>query len=236
MHPEATRRRKGFICILMTLEIMSWVKSVASSQDVFDEDVDDISLQNKEWKYNMEKRAKDGFRDGSDAGKEASLQAGFNMGYTEGATKMTVIGQLKGIMSAVRCWCQVQLPGSPSLVSVTDLLQRLEICEDGLVESLRKAQQRPPPSVTEMVDDMEELNVEQRNQGGESRCSNNGNCCNDCCGNIRGVNEDSPRTLFQGSFSTGESLKQLLKCSLDLVTELGLSEELKLHIQQLIDT
>jgi len=40
----------------------------------------------------------DGFRDGVDAGKEASLQAGFNMGYREGATKMTVIGQLKGIM------------------------------------------------------------------------------------------------------------------------------------------
>uniref|UniRef100_A0A9J7Y319 OTU deubiquitinase with linear linkage specificity a n=1 Tax=Cyprinus carpio carpio TaxID=630221 RepID=A0A9J7Y319_CYPCA len=77
---------------------MSWVKSVASSENVFDEDVDDISLQNKEWKYNMEKRAKDGFRDGSDAGKEASLQAGFNMGYTEGATRMTIIGQLKGIM------------------------------------------------------------------------------------------------------------------------------------------
>lgn len=38
--------------------IMSWVKSVASSEDVFDQDVDDISLLNKEWKYNMEKRAK----------------------------------------------------------------------------------------------------------------------------------------------------------------------------------
>lgn len=37
---------------------MSWVKSVASSEDVFDEDVDDISLLNKEWKCNMEKRAK----------------------------------------------------------------------------------------------------------------------------------------------------------------------------------
>ncbi|KAF4095988.1 OTU deubiquitinase with linear linkage specificity a [Onychostoma macrolepis] len=221
---------------------MSWVKSVASSEDVFDEDVDDISLQNKEWKYNMEKRAKDGFRDGSDAGKEASLQVGFNMGYTEGAAKITVIGQLKGIMSAVRCWCRVQLPGSPALASVTDLLQRLETHEDGLVEDMRKAQQRPPPSVTEMVDDMEDLNVEQRNQGGESRCSNNGDCCgkggtnNDCCGNVGGVSEDSPRTLCRHSFSTGESLKQLLKCCLDLVTELGLPEELKLHIQQLIDT
>uniref|UniRef100_A0A8C1P0B6 Essential protein Yae1 N-terminal domain-containing protein n=1 Tax=Cyprinus carpio TaxID=7962 RepID=A0A8C1P0B6_CYPCA len=221
---------------------MSWVKSVASSENVFDEDVDDISLQNKEWKYNMEKRAKDGFRDGSDAGKEASLQAGFNMGYTEGATRMTIIGQLKGIMSAVRCWCQVQLPGSPALASVTNLLQRLETHEDELVEAMRKAQQRPPPSVTEMVDDMENLNVENRNQGGESRCSDNGDCCgrdganNDCCGNVRGVSEDSPRILCQGSFCTAESLKQLLKCCLDLITELGLPEELKLHIQQLTHT
>ncbi|XP_052452686.1 OTU deubiquitinase with linear linkage specificity a [Carassius gibelio] len=206
---------------------MSWVKLVASSEDVFDEDVDDISLQNKEWKYNMEKRAKDGFRDGSDAGKEASLQTGFNMGYTEGAAKMTVFGQLKGIMSAVRCWCQVQLPGSPALASVTDLLQRLETHEDELVEDMRKAQQGPPPSMTEMVDEMEDLNVEQRNRGGAN---------NDCCGKVGGASEDSPRTLCQHSFSTGESLRHLLKCCLDVVTELGLPEEIKLHIQQLIDT
>ena len=38
---------------------MSWVKAVGRSvEDVFDEDADDITLQNKEWKYNMEKRVK----------------------------------------------------------------------------------------------------------------------------------------------------------------------------------
>lgn len=38
---------------------MSWVTSVSySGEDVFDEDADDISLQNKEWKHNMEKRVK----------------------------------------------------------------------------------------------------------------------------------------------------------------------------------
>uniref|UniRef100_A0A4W4ETR7 OTU domain-containing protein n=1 Tax=Electrophorus electricus TaxID=8005 RepID=A0A4W4ETR7_ELEEL len=37
---------------------MSWVKAVMSSDDVFDEDMDDISLQNKEWSSNMEKRTK----------------------------------------------------------------------------------------------------------------------------------------------------------------------------------
>lgn len=38
---------------------MSWVKSLASgSEDIFDEDIDDIVLQGKEWKQNMEKRSK----------------------------------------------------------------------------------------------------------------------------------------------------------------------------------
>lgn len=140
--------------------------------------------------------------------------------------------------SAVRCWCQVQLPGSPALASITDLLQKLETHEDGLVEDMRKAQQKPLPSVTEVVDDMEDLNVEQRDQDEESRCSNNADCCgrdgtnSDCCGNAGGLSENSPRILSHGSFST----RQLLKCSLDLVTELGLPEELKLHIQKLIDT
>ncbi|KAI7792331.1 OTU deubiquitinase with linear linkage specificity a [Triplophysa rosa] len=215
---------------------MSWVKSVASSEDVFDEDVDDISLLNKEWKCNMEKRAKDGFRDGTDAGKEASLQVGFNMGYSEGATKMRAIGQLKGIMSAVRCWCHSQLPGSPAWASVTDLLQKVEKHEEGLVEAMRKAQEKPPPNVTEMVDDMEDLNVEQRNHSGDSgSCTKDGDCCgNDgeiaCCG----MEEDS-RIVSQKSSSLADSFEQLLKCCLDLVTELGLPEELKCHIQQIID-
>ncbi|MGH0159103.1 UNVERIFIED_CONTAM: hypothetical protein FKN15_068095 [Acipenser sinensis] len=78
---------------------MSWVKAVPSfGEDVFDEDMDDINLQQKEWKSNMEKRIKDGYRDGMDAGKEASLQHGFNQGYKEGASRMGVIGQLKGIL------------------------------------------------------------------------------------------------------------------------------------------
>lgn len=38
---------------------MSWVKSLASgSEDIFDEDIDEIAVQSKEWKQNMEKRSK----------------------------------------------------------------------------------------------------------------------------------------------------------------------------------
>ncbi|KAA0704859.1 hypothetical protein E1301_Tti000826 [Triplophysa tibetana] len=233
---------------------MSWVKSVAFSEDVFDEDVDDISLLNKEWKCNMEKRSKrvkatqsrndchvvfcqDGFRDGTDAGKAAALEVGFNMGYREGATKMRTFGQLKGIMSAVRCWCHSQLPGSPALASVTDLLQKLQKHEEGLVEAMRKTQEKPPPSVTEMMDDMEDLNVEQRDYNGDSSsCTKDGDCLGNaggiaCCGMV----EDSSRIVSLKSSSLADSFEQLLKCCLDLVTELGLPEELKCHIQQIID-
>lgn len=35
---------------------MSWVRAVPSSEDVFDENADDISLQSKEWDANMKKR------------------------------------------------------------------------------------------------------------------------------------------------------------------------------------
>ncbi|TRY55814.1 hypothetical protein DNTS_022295 [Danionella cerebrum] len=213
---------------------MSWLRSVASSEEVFDEDVDDISLQNKEWKYNMEKRTQDGFREGIEAGKEASLQVAFNRGYREGASGIIRIAQLKGIMSAIRCWCQVHVPGTPALSSVTDLLQRVERHEDELVETLRRAQQRPPPSLTEMVDDMEELSVGQKSQDIESRCTCSGKdgANEDCSGIVRSKGEDSEMHSY-GSSSKIETLKELQKVCLDLVTELELPDELKLHIRQL---
>lgn len=134
----------------------------------------------------------------------------------------------------MRCWCQVQLPGSPALASVTDLLQRAEKHEDELVEAMRKAQEKPPPSVTDVVDVMEDLKVEQRDRSGDSvSCTKDGDCCGKDGGiDCRGMCEDS---LRMSSFLIGDSFEQLLKCCLDAVTELGLPEELKSHIQQIID-
>lgn len=37
---------------------MSWVTAVPRSDDVFDEDLDELSIQNKEWRCKMEQRAK----------------------------------------------------------------------------------------------------------------------------------------------------------------------------------
>jgi len=37
---------------------MSWVNAASRSEDVFDENADDLNLQSKEWTSNMKKRVK----------------------------------------------------------------------------------------------------------------------------------------------------------------------------------
>ncbi|XP_066498194.1 OTU deubiquitinase with linear linkage specificity a [Hoplias malabaricus] len=220
---------------------MSWVKAVTSSDDVFDEDEDDISLQNKEWRYNMEKRVKGGYRDGMDAGKEASLQVGFNLGYREGAVGMKAIGQLKGIVSALQCWCQSQPSRISQLSSITELLQRIDQHEQDLVDAMRKAQEQPPPSVTEVAGDMEDLAVDQSEDSGSFGCCRKDGdidgCCKDGEMDCGGNDRDMTRSLFkissQSLLQTGQSLKQLLQSCMELVTDMGLPEELIFHIQQL---
>ncbi|XP_027029105.2 OTU deubiquitinase with linear linkage specificity a [Tachysurus fulvidraco] len=214
---------------------MSWVRAVPRSDDVFDEDVDELSLQNKEWRGSMEKRAKDGFRDGIDAGKEASLQQGFNLGYREGAVKMKAIGQFKGIVSALRCWCQSQ----PSMSSepITQLLQKVEKHEEGLFEAMRRAQELPPPSVSELVGDMDDLGVVQSDCGGSDCCRNeDGECCrnghSNCCRHEKDITKSSAY-IHETVFVKDQTFEQLLHGCLELVAEMGLPEELRLNILQL---
>ncbi|XP_067108122.1 OTU deubiquitinase with linear linkage specificity a [Osmerus mordax] len=215
---------------------MSWVKAVGRSvEDVFDEDADDITLQNKEWKYNMEKRVKDGYRDGMDAGKEASLQLGFNLGYKEGAAKTVAIGRLKGIVSAIQCWCQLQRPDSPTPACVTDLLQRVVQHEDSVIQAMVKALEKPPPSVSDVSDCMEDLGVDQ----GDAGCRGEGCQAADCCKRGGDVDIDlkpsqKPSCSSTTDFlSSEESLERLVQSCMEVVSELGLPEELAQHLKQL---
>ncbi|KAI3355371.1 hypothetical protein L3Q82_018207 [Scortum barcoo] len=218
---------------------MSWVKAVSySGEDVFDECADDLSLLSKEWTSNMKKRIKDGYVDGVDAGEEASLQAGFNQGFREGAARTAAVGRLKGIISAVWCWCQIQHPESPVPASVTDLLQRVSQHEDAIVDGIRQALENPPPSVSVISESMEDLEVEQGNSG----CCGEGCKETDCCRKGEKMDLDfshPPQRPCSGSSdcstSSGESLKHLLQRCVDLVSELGLPQELISHIQELKD-
>ncbi|KAJ8279465.1 hypothetical protein COCON_G00065310 [Conger conger] len=216
---------------------MSWVKSVSVvSEDVFEEDGSDIILQNKEWNNNMSKRVKDGYRDGVDAGKDASLQRGFNVGYREGVEKMVAVGQLKGILSALQCWCQLQHPGSPAFSSISHLLQDVSRHEDRVIERMKmNVGQQPPASVGEITEAVEDLQMEHSDTG----CGGGG-CSKDNCCRKEQTPEEGPTALqtpcqstTHPTFSAEESVEPLLKRCMDLVVELGLPEELLHNLQQL---
>ncbi|XP_070784552.1 OTU deubiquitinase with linear linkage specificity a [Enoplosus armatus] len=216
---------------------MSWIKAVSyNGEDVFDENADDLSLQNQEWTSNMKKRVRDGYVDGVDAGEEASLQVGFNMGFREGAAQTAAVGRLKGVVSAIWCWCQIQHPETPIPASVTDLLQRVSQHEDTVMDGIRKSLENPPPSVGVISESMEDLEVKQADSG----CCGEGCKETDCCRRGEKMDPDVPQhhqKLCSGSTdcssSSSESLNYLLQRCMDLVLELGLPQELISHIQEL---
>ncbi|XP_049912531.1 OTU deubiquitinase with linear linkage specificity a [Epinephelus moara] len=214
---------------------MSWVKAVSGSVDVFDEDGDELSLQSREWTFNMKKRIRDGYVDGVDTGEEASLQAGFNLGFREGAAQTVAVGRLKGIVSAILCWCQIQHPGSPLPASLTDLLQRVSQHEDTIKEGIKRALENPPPSVSSVSESMEELQVEQ---AGSDCCGGEGCKETDCCRKGENMDMDVPhqqQKLHSGSTdcSSNSNINDLVQHCMDLVSELRLPQELISHIQEL---
>ncbi|XP_051267164.1 OTU deubiquitinase with linear linkage specificity a [Dicentrarchus labrax] len=216
---------------------MSWVKAVPfGGEDVFDENADDISLLSREWTTNMKRRVRDGYVDGVDAGEEASLQAGFNQGFREGAAQTAAVGRLKGILSAVWCWCQIQHPESPVPASVTDLLRRVSQHEEAVLDGIRKTLENPPPSVSSVSDSMEDLEVQQADSG----CCGEGCRETDCCRggekmDLDGSQQQQKPCSGSTDCSSGlsESLNFLLQRCVDLVSELELPQELISHIQEL---
>uniref|UniRef100_UPI0037E81E88 OTU deubiquitinase with linear linkage specificity a n=1 Tax=Semicossyphus pulcher TaxID=241346 RepID=UPI0037E81E88 len=216
---------------------MSWVRAVSySGDDVFDENGDDIDLLNKMWSSNMKKRIRDGYVDGVDAGEEASLQVGFNLGHREGGAKTAAVGRLKGIVSAICCWCQIQHPESPVPASVNDLLQRVSQHENTIIEGIKNALENPPPSVSVISESMEDLKVEQA----DSNCCGGGACKETgCCRGGEKMDTDAPHRQKSCSGSTdcssssSDSLNHLLQLCMDVVSELGLPQELISHIQEL---
>ncbi|XP_041669701.1 OTU deubiquitinase with linear linkage specificity a [Cheilinus undulatus] len=215
---------------------MAWVKAVSyNGEDVFDQNADDINLLSKEWTSNMKKRVRDGYVDGVDAGEEAYLQVGFNLGFREGAAQTAAVGRLKGIVSAICCWCRIQHPESPIPASVTDLQQRVTQHEDRIMDGIKHALENPPPSVSVISESMEDLEVEQADS---NCCGEEGKCKEtDCC--KKGEKMDLDASLQQQKPSSGssdgsnESLDLLLQLCIDVVSDLGLPQELISHIQEL---
>ncbi|XP_047423713.1 OTU deubiquitinase with linear linkage specificity a [Mugil cephalus] len=215
---------------------MSWVKAAAlSADDVFDENGDELNLQSREWASNMKRRIKDGYVDGADAGEEASLPEGFVLGYREGAAQTVAVGRLRGIVSAILCWCQIQHPEAPVPASVTDLLQQATQHENQILDRIKNELENPPPSVSTVSESMEDLEMGQADPGCCGEGCKESNCCK-----AEKMDMDvhqQPQNLCSGasdcSSSSSESLSVLLQRCVDLVTELGLPQEMISHIQEL---
>ncbi|XP_061777744.1 OTU deubiquitinase with linear linkage specificity a [Nerophis ophidion] len=214
---------------------MSWVKAAAKSEDdIFEENADELRLLGKEWEANMKRRIRDGYVDGADAGEEAALAEGFNEGFREGAARTVAVGRLRGIVSAIGSWHRIQHPDHPTPASVKELLQRVSQHEQAIIDHISKMMENPPPSVEDVSQSMEHLEVEQPADpaGG---CQNS-----DCCMKVELMDTESPfkSDLLHFACSASSSacedeFGQLLQRCRDLVSEMELPLELLDHIEEL---
>ncbi|XP_074743034.1 protein YAE1 homolog isoform X2 [Strix uralensis] len=135
--------RGGCELIIITT-VMSWVQVAVSrsSEDIFDEDVDEMYLLQKEWNSTMKKRLKEGYRDGIEAGKELALQEGFNQGYRHGAELMVTCGQFRGTLNALLSWCHSNGRDS-ALSKINNLLDVVGKHEENVLKYLNSTDQQP---------------------------------------------------------------------------------------------
>ncbi|KAJ7395225.1 Yae1 domain-containing protein 1 [Pitangus sulphuratus] len=170
---------------------MSWVQAAVSrsSEDIFDEDADEMYLLQKEWNSTMKKRLKEGYRDGVEAGKELALQKGFNQGYRHGAELMITCGQFKGTLNALLSWCHFNGHDS-ALKKINNLLDVVGKHEEDVFKYLNSAEEQP--HLRHVLDSVEDMDLnhtasagteykevtdgkqEDGGSSGENICRNNG--------------------------------------------------------------
>lgn len=96
------------------------------------------------------------------------------------------------------------------------------------MDGIRNALENPPPSVSSVSESIDDLDVNQSNSG----------CCGgecpekSCCKGEEKMDQDCPK---QQQRSSSEILDDLLQSVKDLVSELGLPDELFGHVQEVKD-
>ncbi|CAM4592386.1 protein YAE1 homolog [Lepidochelys kempii] len=230
--------------ILVVTTTMSWVKAAVSrpSEDVFDEDADELHLVQKEWKSTMEKRVKEGYRDGVEAGKELSLQQGFNRGYKQGAELMMTCGQLKGILSALLSWCHLNGQISALLSKINNLLAEVGKYEKCVLKYMTSISAQP--HLGELLDSVQDMDlshtipVENEFDATETGrlCENESELSENCCrsnGGADSLQSDSWKRTKEHTHSERPTLAWLKEETACLGEQLGLSLDILQHVQQL---
>ncbi|KAF1414365.1 Yae1 domain-containing protein 1, partial [Spheniscus humboldti] len=221
--------------------VMSWVQVAVSrsSEDIFDEDADEMYLLQKEWNSAMKKRLKEGYRDGIEAGKELALQEGFNQGYRHGAELMVTCGQFRGTLNALLSWCHFNGHDS-ALSEINNLLDVVGKHEEDVLKYLNSIEQQPHLGhILDSVQDMDlnhtapagtEYNEVKAGKhkdvgsSGENICRNSGEV-----GSLQ--SECSKAKLCTDPERS--TLAWVKKQTVWLVEQLGLSLDILHHVQQL---
>ncbi|XP_032875866.1 protein YAE1 homolog [Amblyraja radiata] len=190
-----------------------WRLKANQSDDVFDEEADELRLSRNEWNTCMGQRLKEGYRDGVNAGKESTLQQGFNKGYQEGVKKMLIPGQMKGFLSALLSWCHLNR-NDPNLVAkVNQLLDVATQQEERIFRNLSS----PPreTSVGDVMECIEDMGLATGPEQPDMDNSNDAQTENDChsASDIRrhDLRMNSPGLVHRGCCRTASGIDEMVK-------------------------
>ncbi|XP_004676715.1 PREDICTED: yae1 domain-containing protein 1 [Condylura cristata] len=226
---------------------MSWVRAApvagapGEEGDVFDEEADESLLVQREWRSQMQRRVKEGYRDGVDAGKAVTLQQGFNQGFKEGAKVIINYGQLRGTLSALLSWCHLHDNSSALISKINSLLDAVGQCEEYVLKHLKSI--TPQPHVIELLDSIQDMDLchvvpaeKKIDEAKDERlCENNAEFNKNCRRNLSEVDCSSLECCRtqESVHSENPSLTWILEQTDNLVKQLGLSLEVLQHLKQL---
>ncbi|NXS10042.1 YAED1 protein, partial [Neodrepanis coruscans] len=221
--------------------VMSWVQVAVSqsSEDIFDEDADEMYLLQKEWNSTMKKRLKEGYRDGIEAGKELARQKGFNQGYRHGAKLMITCGQFKGTLNALLSWCHFNGHDS-ALSKINNLLDVVAKHEEYVLKYLNSVEEQP--HLGHILDCVQDMDLNHTASAGteykevkDRKCEDGGSSGENICRN------NNEAGSLQSEYSKANlctdpersTLAWVKKQTVWLVEQLGLSLDILHHVQQL---
>ncbi|NXM67037.1 YAED1 protein, partial [Serilophus lunatus] len=221
--------------------VMSWVQVAVSrsSEDIFDEDADEMYLLQKEWNSIMKKRLKEGYRDGIEAGKKLALQKGFNQGYRHGAKLMITCGQFKGTLNALLSWCHFNGHDS-ALSKINNLLDVVAKHEEDVLKYLSSVEEQP--HLGHILDSVQDMDLNHTASAGteykevkDRKHEDGGSSGENICRN------NNEAGSLQSEYSKANlctdlerpTLAWVKKQTVWLVEQLGLSLDILHHVQQL---
>uniref|UniRef100_A0A7M4EYF7 Uncharacterized protein n=1 Tax=Crocodylus porosus TaxID=8502 RepID=A0A7M4EYF7_CROPO len=212
---------------------MSWVRAAVSrpSEDVFDEDADEMHLVQKEWKSRKE-------GEGWGACRSVSPQQGGDCGWDKLLAHLCFVFLL---FSALLSWCHLNGHDSALLSKINDLLHAVGKYEEHVLKCLNSIHTQP--HLGELLDSVQDMDLsctipaEEEFSGTKSErpCGSGTTFSENCCksnSEADSVQSEYCQTKKHGD-SEGPTFAWVKEQTVCLIKQLGLSWDILQLIQQL---